>query len=68
MLEKGYHFVNYNRGGHLLNEFSEMGGSLPANHRGIIVDEETKLLAELFLNGDRNFAVWRCEEAAAGYF
>lgn len=65
VLEEGYHFVDYDGCGHLLDKLGQVGGGLSADHGGIIVDEQTKLLAELFLDGRRHLAVRSGEEAAA---
>lgn len=68
VLEEGYHFVDDDSSGHLLDELGQVGGSLPANHRGVIVNKETELLAELLLDGRRNLFVGSREEAAARDF
>lgn len=47
MLEHRYHLFNNDRCGHLLHELGEVGGSLAADHRCLIVNELSELLAEL---------------------
>lgn len=66
VLEHGYHFLDNDGSRHLLHELSHVGGGLTAHHGGLIVDELSELLAQLFLNGRRNFRVGGCVEAASG--
>lgn len=68
MLEEGYHFVDNDGRGHLFDELGQVGGGLSADHGGIIVDEQAKLLAKLFLDRRRDLAVRSCEEATARDF
>lgn len=67
MLEKRYHFVNDDGCGHFFDKLGHVGSSLPADHGSIIMNEKTKLLTELFLNGRRDLAIRGCEESAARY-
>lgn len=66
VLEHGYHFLDNDGSRHLLHELGHVGGGLTAHHGGLIVDELSKLLAQLFLNGRRNFRVGGCIQAACG--
>ena len=65
MLEEGYHFIDNDGGGHLLDELGEVGGGLAADHGRLVVDEQAELLAELLLDGRGDLGVGSCEEAAA---
>jgi hypothetical protein len=66
VLEEGNHFVDDNGSRHLLDKLGEVGCGLTSDHRGLIVDEQAKLLTELLLDGGRNFLVGSCEEATSG--
>lgn len=67
MLEEGDHLFDNDRRRHLLDEFCKICGRLTAHHRCLIVNQYTKLLAELLLYGGRNLLVWCCEKTTAGY-
>jgi hypothetical protein len=67
VLEEGNHLVNDNGGGHLLDKLGQVGRGLAAHHRGLIVDQQTKLLAELLLDGRRHLLVGSRKQAAAGH-
>lgn len=67
MLEHGYHLFNNNRGRHLLHKPGEVGRSLSAHHRGLIVDELAELLAELLLDRRRDFLVRGGVESTSRY-
>lgn len=57
VLKEGYHFVDDDGGRHLLDQLGEVGGRLAADHRRLIVDQQAKLLAELFLDRCRHLLV-----------
>lgn len=65
VLEEGYHLVNDDGSGHLLDELGEVSGRLAANHGRLIVDEQPELLAKLLLDRRRDLGVGSCEETAA---
>lgn len=65
VLEQGYHFLDDNSGGHLLDELGEVCSGLATDHGGLIVDQETKLLPERLLDSGGDFRVGRSVEAAA---
>lgn len=66
VLEHGYHFFDNDGGRHLLHKLGHVGGGLTAHHGGLIVDELTELLAQLFLDRWRNFRVGGSVQAASG--
>lgn len=65
VLEQGYHFLDDNRGRHLLDKLGEICGSLAADHGGFIVDEKAKLLAQLLLDRRRSLLVGGREKTTA---
>ena len=67
VLEHGYHLLDDDGGGHLLDELGHVGGGLPADHGGLIADEVAELLAELFLDRGRDLLVGGGVQAASGY-
>lgn len=65
MLEEGYHIIDNDRSRHLPDKLGHVGRGLTANHGGFVVDQQAKLVAELFLDRRRDLLVRGCEEAAA---
>ena len=50
VLEEGYHFVDHDRGCHLLDKLGEMCSCLAADHWRFVVHQHAELLAKLLLN------------------
>lgn len=67
VLEQGYHFLHNNRSRHLLNKLGEVGGGLTAHHGGLIVNEQSELLAELLLDGRRDLLVGSSVQSTSRY-
>lgn len=65
VLEQGYHFLDDNSGGHLLDKLGEMCSGLATDHGGLIVDQEAELLSELLLDSGGDFRVWCSVETAS---
>lgn len=65
MLKQGYHLIDYNSSGHLLHETRHVCGGLAPDHRRLIVNKVSKLLAELFLDSGRHLLVGGGVQAAA---
>jgi len=65
MLEKGYHFIHDNGGGHLLHKLGQVCRGLATDHGRVIVHQVSELLAELLLDvGGHLFVGGRVETAA----
>ncbi len=65
VLKHGYHLLDHDGGGHLLDELGHVGGGLAAHHGCVVVDQLAELLAQLFLDGRRDLGVGRRVEAAS---
>lgn len=65
MLEEGYHFVDDDARGHLLDKLGKVGGGLTTDHGSLVVDQQAELLAQLFLNRRGHLLVGSCEETTA---
>ena len=50
VLEEGNDLINDNRGWHFLDKLGQVAGSLTADHGGLVVNEQAKLLTELLLD------------------
>lgn len=66
VLEKGNYFFNHGLAVHFLDELGQVVRRLSAHHRGFIVYQSSKVLAEGLLQSWRSLLVWCGVEASRG--